>query len=87
MHTCLLMRVQLDEETSAVPDATGTPCYDGLAEALELPHVHAHLYGKSTVKPHRKMGHITVTGPDVHSVQQSVLKLRETVKVRGSNPA
>ena len=69
------------------PDATGTPCYDGLAEALELPHVHAHLYGKSTVKPHRKMGHITVTGPDVHSVQQSVLKLRETVKVRGSNPA
>lgn len=69
------------------PDASGTPHYDGLAQALELPHVHAHLYGKSTVKPHRKMGHITVTGPDVHSVQQSVLKLRETVKVRGSNPA
>lgn len=69
------------------PDASGTPYYDGLAQALELPHVHAHLYGKPTVKPHRKMGHITVTGPDVHSVQQSVLKLRETVKVRGSNPA
>jgi 5-(carboxyamino)imidazole ribonucleotide synthase len=46
-----------------------------------------HLYGKSTVKPHRKMGHVTVTGPDVASVQRDVLKLRERLQVKGTKTA
>jgi len=54
---------------------------------LALPNVHAHLYGKSTVKPHRKMGHVTVTGPDVPSVQRDVLKLREGLRVSGTQSA
>ena len=66
------------------PDAHGTPIYEGIEAALKLPNVHVHLYGKSTVKPHRKMGHVTVTGPDVPSVQRDVLKLRETLKVKGA---
>ena len=53
---------------------------------LTLPNVHVHLYGKSTVKPHRKMGHVTVTGPDIDAVQRDVLKLRAMLKVCGSNP-
>ena len=69
------------------PDAHGTPLYEGLSEALALPNVHAHLYGKSTVKPHRKMGHVTVTGPDVASVQRDVLKLRERLRVSGTKSA
>ena len=67
------------------PDAHGTPVYQGLKKVLTLPNVHVHLYGKSTVKPHRKMGHITVTGPDIASVQRDVLKLRAVLKVCGSN--
>ena len=66
------------------PDAHGTPVYEGLKEVLALPNVHVHLYGKSTVKPHRKMGHVTVTGPDVTSVQRDVLKLRNRMRVSGS---
>ena len=69
------------------PDAHGTPVYEGMKEALALPNVHAHLYGKSTVKPHRKMGHVTVTGPDVPSVQCDVLKLREGLRVSGTQSA
>jgi 5-(carboxyamino)imidazole ribonucleotide synthase len=69
------------------PDANGTPRYDGLEEALKWPNVHVHLYGKSTVKPHRKMGHVTVTGTDVDSVQRDVLKLRGLLRVSGTNPA
>ena len=69
------------------PDAHGTPIYEGMKEALALPNVHAHLYGKSTVKPHRKMGHVTVTGPDVSSVQRDVLKLREGLRVSGTQSA
>ena len=53
------------------------PRVRGHERGLALPNVHAHLYGKSTVKPHRKMGHVTATGPDVPSVQRDVLKLRE----------
>ena len=68
------------------PDAYGTPVYQGLEEVLTLPNVHVHLYGKSTVKPHRKMGHVTVTGPDIDAVQRDVLKLRAMLKVCGSNP-
>ena len=67
------------------PNAQGTPVYEGLEEVLTLPNVHVHLYGKSTVKPHRKMGHATVTGPDIASVQRDVLKLRAMLKVSGSN--
>ena len=69
------------------PDAHGTPVYTGLEDVLEWPNVHVHLYGKSTVKPHRKMGHVTVTGPDVASVQRDVLKLRERLQVNGTKTA
>jgi hypothetical protein len=31
------------------------------------------------------MGHVTVTGPDIASVQRDVLKLRAVLKVCGSN--
>ncbi len=69
------------------PDAHGAPVYSGLEEVLAWPNVHVHLYGKSTVKPHRKMGHVTITGPDVASVQRDVLKLRERLHVNGSKTA
>jgi len=36
----------------------------GLTEALKIPGVSVHLYGKHEVRPRRKMGHVTVTGDD-----------------------
>ena len=66
------------------PGAHGTPVYMGLEAALARPNVHVHLYGKTTVKPHRKMGHVTVTGPDMASVQREVLILREWLRVEGT---
>ena len=65
-------------------DAHGSPVYEGIEEALALPNVHVHLYGKSTVKPHRKMGHVTLTSEDLDSIQRDVLKLREMLRVKGS---
>lgn len=38
----------------------GQPVYVGLTEALETPGVYPYIYGKSTTKPGRKMGHVTV---------------------------
>lgn len=36
----------------------------GLTDALEIPGVSVHLYGKEEVRPRRKMGHVTITGDD-----------------------
>ncbi len=48
----------------------GTPCTEGLAEALSLGDVTVHIYGKRSVRPKRKMGHVTVTGADPATVRQ-----------------
>lgn len=66
------------------PDAHGTPLYAGLGEALARPGVHAHIYGKAQVKPFRKMGHVTVTGPDAEAVRREVLHLRSLLQVHGT---
>ena len=67
------------------PGAAGAPIYEGLAEALSIPGVHPHLYGKSEVKPYRKMGHVTVTAENIETVQESLLKLSEMICVSGTN--
>ena len=38
------------------------------ARILTLPGAHLHLYGKLQARPGRKMGHLTLTGPDAASV-------------------
>ena len=65
--------------------AFGAPVYEGLGTAIEMEGVNPHLYGKSTVKPHRKMGHITVTGDSKEEVQSKLLKLQSFVRVTGTN--
>jgi 5-(carboxyamino)imidazole ribonucleotide synthase len=44
------------------PGASGEPLYKGLEQALALPGVALHLYGKREVRPFRKMGHLTALG-------------------------
>ncbi len=38
------------------------PRTTGIPDALDIPAVHVHIYGKPDVRPHRKMGHVTATG-------------------------
>lgn len=42
----------------------------GLLEALRIPGAAVHLYGKTEVRPGRKMGHVTVTGTDAEAVRR-----------------
>ena len=64
--------------------AYGAPVYEGLGTAIEMEGVNLHLYGKSQVKPHRKMGHITVTGSSIEEVQNKLLKLQSFIRVTGT---
>ena len=59
------------------------PAYRGLAAALATPGVHPHLYGKSTVSPFRKMGHVTVVGDSRAAVRATADHLLATVGVAG----
>jgi 5-(carboxyamino)imidazole ribonucleotide synthase len=52
--------------------AEATPPWD---RVLALPGVHLHLYGKTRALPGRKMGHLTVTGPDAEAARATALQV------------
>lgn len=42
------------------PDASGPARYEGIDLCMRTPGAFVHLYGKPEVRPHRKMGHVTL---------------------------
>lgn len=60
---------------------TGSAIYSGMEDAMRLPGVYFHLYGKSETKPFRKMGHITVTAEKLEAAQSTARMLLNSVKV------
>jgi 5-(carboxyamino)imidazole ribonucleotide synthase len=47
--------------------------------ALSWPDVKLHLYGKSTARPGRKMGHLTALAPSVSKAEALVRQAREAL--------
>jgi 5-(carboxyamino)imidazole ribonucleotide synthase len=47
------------------------------ADALAVPGVHLHLYGKREPRPRRKMGHVTALAPSAGEAGQLVRAARE----------
>ena len=50
---------------------------------LRLPGTHLHLYGKLDARPGRKMGHLTITGPDIASVKTVARRAAELLALPG----
>ncbi|MBC6608838.1 5-(carboxyamino)imidazole ribonucleotide synthase [Hymenobacter sp. BT188] len=50
-------------------NASSQPREPDWQSVLSLPGTHLHLYGKLDARAGRKMGHLTITGPDVDSVK------------------
>ena len=63
------------------PDFTGTTVYEGLEQIIGIPGVYPHLYGKTTTKPNRKMGHITVASTDMADAKQKADKVKQMIRV------
>lgn len=59
----------------------GDVVYEGLEEALQIPEVHVHLYGKLTTKPFRKMGHINICSDSLKDAMEKASMLKEKVRV------
>jgi len=63
------------------PEGQGPPAVEGLAEALALPGVHLHLYGKQEVRPWRKMGHVTVLADCVENALARARQVKRCLQV------
>jgi 5-(carboxyamino)imidazole ribonucleotide synthase len=66
------------------PGYEGEPFIDGIHDALEIPELSFHFYGKSFTKPFRKMGHITVLDDDIDKALAKAMKAKDILKVKGS---
>ncbi len=62
-------------------NAYGKPVYQGLSEVMKLDGVYIHIYGKKTVKPLRKMGHITIIDFDRNKLLEKANYIKKTLKV------
>lgn len=63
---------------------TGNVIYKGIEDYEEHGNVFFHDYGKGTTKPNRKMGHVTITHPEIEKAIETALSLKEKVKVVAS---
>lgn len=66
------------------PDFTGDAVYEGLEEVLAIDGVNIHLYGKTTTKPFRKMGHVTIIDKDLKNAMQKAEMVKKTLKVKSA---
>lgn len=64
----------------------GRPVYDGLDAALALPGVAVHLYGKTSVRPFRKMGHLTAIGATADEAYARAMAARSHLHIRPFEP-
>lgn len=60
---------------------SGKPKVFGLAEALAIPGVHVHLYGKRMTKPCRKMGHATALAATQEEAMEKARKARNLLRI------
>ena len=60
----------------------GEAVMPGLHAVLAHGQAYVHWYGKSEVRPGRKMGHVTLTAPSVDALQASVAALRAQSDLR-----
>lgn len=59
----------------------GDVLYDGIEHVMAMDGVSVHIYGKRQTRPFRKMGHITVTAPDIASARSTAEKVKQTIRV------
>jgi 5-(carboxyamino)imidazole ribonucleotide synthase len=61
----------------------GNTIYQGLDKALAIEGVFVHQYGKSTTKPGRKMGHVTIVDNDKESLLRKLFSVKSQIHVVG----
>ncbi|MCC6699977.1 MAG: 5-(carboxyamino)imidazole ribonucleotide synthase, partial [Fluviicola sp.] len=53
-----------------------------LEEVMAMKGVMVHLYGKQTTKSFRKMGHVTIYGPDLEPLKSTGRTIAQRLKIK-----
>ena len=59
----------------------GHVVYKNMEAILAMPGVTPHIYGKSTTRPFRKMGHVTIVDPDIDEARRVAETVKKTIQV------
>ena len=59
----------------------GPVVYKNMEAILAMPGVTPHIYGKSTTRPFRKMGHVTIVDPDIDEARRVAETVKKTIQV------
>lgn len=62
-------------------DHVGDTRYEGLEEIIKIPGVYPHFYGKTTTKPNRKMGHITIASKSMDEAKNKAEQVKQLLRV------
>src|SRR6056297_624072 len=91
-HIRAICGIPLGETESLIPsvvvnilgekDEKGSPYYQGFKEALDIPGVNIHIYGKDIVKPYRKMGHVTIVDRDIEKAISKSIEVKKVLKAK-----
>lgn len=60
----------------------GKAIYEGLEEALAIPGVKPHIYGKEFTKAFRKMGHVTIVDASLEEAKKTGRKVQQIIRVK-----
>ncbi|GAA0759239.1 5-(carboxyamino)imidazole ribonucleotide synthase [Ideonella azotifigens] len=72
LHSCCVMLNLLGDLW--LRDGGSTQVTPPWEQVLALPGAHLHLYGKADARPGRKMGHLTLTGPNAEAARDTALR-------------
>lgn len=60
----------------------GKAVYEGLEEALAIPGVKPHIYGKETTRAFRKMGHVTIVNSSLEEAKKTGRRIQQLIRVK-----
>ncbi len=69
------------------PGFSGKPIILGLHEALAIPGLSFHLYGKAETRPLRKMGHVTILGETLEEVLSKAQRAKAVLRIEAEASA
>ncbi len=63
------------------PNYTGNAIYKGFEESIAMEGVYVHVYGKTTTKPYRKMGHVTIIDETIEKAKAKATIIKTQLKI------
>lgn len=74
IHPCVMLNLLAD-------DSSGPVSYEGLEQAYQIPNVQYYIYGKTHVRPSRKMGHALILEDDLEIALKRMEQIRNTLTI------